>query len=181
MATTKTRRWTADELERTPPDGRWELIAGELVAMTPAGGEHGEIGSGMVARLWLHNRGCRLGKVYGADTGFVLAPNVILVPDAAFVRMDRLPAEEDQRRWLRLAPDLVVEVVSPTDRAADVAAKVARYLDAGVTLLWVLHPRTRAVTLHAADRSEQTLREGDELDGGEVLPGFRVAVAEIFG
>jgi len=179
MATTTTR-WTVDDLERSSPDGRYELIDGELVEMAPAGGEHCELGMGFGARLWLQVRERRLGKVYGADTGFVLGSALLVVPDVAFVRADRLPSPPEQRTWPRLAADLVVEVVSPTDRATDVRAKVMRYLDAGVPLIWVFYPRTRIVSVVAPDRDERILREGEVLDGGAVLPEFRLAVADIF-
>jgi len=178
MATTKL--WTIEELERTSLDGRYELIDGELMEMAPAGGEHGEIGLGFGARLWLYVREQRLGKVYGADTGFVLASNLLVSPDVAFVRFDRLPTPAEQQMWLRLAPDLAVEIVSPTDSLAEVRAKVERYLDNGVPLVWVFQPRPKTVSVFGPDRTERILVDGDVLDGGDVLPGFQVAVSDIF-
>jgi Uma2 family endonuclease len=180
MATTKL--WTIEELERDPPEGRWELVDGELVEMAPSGGEASTIGAEVARHLGNHVVPRRLGRVFNADGGFVIFPDRELVraPDVAFVGADRLPAGRAAPGYQRLAPDLAVEVVSPTDRPGEVAAKVAEYLAAGVRLVWVLEPRPRTVTVHAPDRPPVVLGEGDELDGGEVLPGFRVAVAELF-
>lgn len=179
MVTTKAI--TADELEQMDlGDGRYELIHGELVEMTPAGGEHGAVGMDFGAHVWNFVRERRLGKVYNADTGFRLGPKLILVPDVAFVRADRVPPASEHRKILRFAPDLVVEVASPTDRPGAIAAKIADWLDAGVRLLWLVHPPARTVTVYAPGRPERVLREGDVIDGEDVLPGFRLAVAELF-
>lgn len=180
MATS--RAMTVEELERAPLEGRYELIDGELVELAPSGGDASNVGAVVAFFLIAHVRPRRLGKVFGANGGFVLFPDrqLVRVPDAAFVRADRLPPIEEQQGFLRLAPDLAVEAVSPFDRATEVEAKVAMYLEAGVRLVWVIHPRSRRVTVYQPDREARLLREGDELDGGEVLPGFRLAVAELF-
>lgn len=179
MATTKTM--TVEELERSSLDGRWELIDGELVEMTPSGRRASRVGVRFATHLsnFVVPRG--LGEVYGADGGFVLFPgrDLLRVPDAAFVGADRL-ASADEDGFLRLAPDLAVEVVSPFDRPGEVAAKVADYLAAGVRLVWVADPPARRVTAHAPGRAAWVPGEGDELDGGNVLPGFQVPVVELF-
>jgi len=180
MATTKV--WTVEELERDgAPEGRWELVDGELVEMAPSGRRATRVGVAIARHLGNHVVSRGLGEVSGADGGFVLFPGreVLRVPDAAFVRAERL-VEADEDGFFRLAPDLAVEVISPTDRMAEVLAKVAMYLEAGVRLVWVADPISRTVTVYAADRSPTVLGEGDELDAGEVLPGFRVAIAELF-
>jgi Uma2 family endonuclease len=179
-----TKLMTADDLLRLPDDGfRYELIAGEPHRMPPAGGEHGETGQETAGWLWTFVRAGRLGKVYGADTGFVLRedPDTVVAPDAAFVRAERLPSPDARRGYLRLAPDLAVEIVSPHDRPADVEAKTRLYLDVGVPLVWVLRPNERTVTVHAAGQEPRRLGTTETLDGGNVLPGFRIAVAELFG
>jgi len=180
MATTKL--WTVEELDRGGgPEGLWELIDGELVEMTASGRAAGKLAMwiGTILLGFVLPRG--LGEVYGADTGFVLFPgrNVIRVPDASFVRADRLQGLDDYN-LIRLAPDLAVEVRSPNDCVPDVLAKIEMYLDAGVRLVWLVDPRARTIALHAPGREIRLLGEGDVLDGGEVLPGFRVDVAEVF-
>ena len=179
------KRITVDDLERDGvPDGLWELIDGRIVEVTPAGGEASARAMWIGTLLSNHVLPWRLGRVYGADGGFVLyhgQPNEMLrVPDVAFVRADRVPPPEQHARFLRLAPDLTVEVVSPHDATREVAAKAAMWLDAGVRLVWVVDPSARTVAVHASGRPLRILAPEDELDGGDVLPGFRLAVAELF-
>lgn len=174
---------TAGELERLGDYRyRYDLIRGRVHRLAPAGGEHGEIAGEVAGRLWAHVAPRQLGRVYGAETGFLLArdPDVVLAPDAAFVRADRLPPRAERRGFLRLAPDLAVEIVSPSEREADVAQKVREYLAAGVRLVWVLYPLRRTVLVYEPGATVRTLRAADELDGGDVLPEFRVRVADLF-
>lgn len=181
MATTKLV--TAQDLwELDPGEQRYDLIRGELIEMSPASARHGEIAMTIGGHLWSHVRALGIGKTYGAETGFILArdPDIVLAPDAAYIRLDRLPAEIDQDRFLELAPDLVVEVVSPSDRSRDISDKVMEYLGAGVQLVWLIEPRRKLVTVYTPDRKSSILTVDDELDGGEVLPGFRIHVADIF-
>ena len=181
MATT--RVMTAEELWRLPDDGyRHELYWGELRRTMPSGGEASHIGVRFGARLLVFVEEQDLGFVTGADGGYLLArdPDVVLAPDAAFVRADRVPPPEERTGFLAVPPDLAVEVVSPGDSAPEVAAKVAVYHRLGVRLVWVADPGPRTVAVHSAGGAPHVLREGDVLDGGDVLPGFRWPVADIF-
>jgi Uma2 family endonuclease len=119
--------------------------------------------------------------VFGADGGFAPFPDrqTVRAADAAFVRADRLPPP-DQEGFSRLAPDLVVEVVSPSDRMTDVTAKAMMWLDVGVCPVWAVLPSSRTVTVYGPDGVPRMLREGDELDGGEVLPDVSVPVSALF-
>ena len=174
---------TADELAELPGDGcRYELVDGNLRVMSPAGFEHGRVALRIGARLDEYVRVRRLGHVVAAETGFRLSrdPDTVRAPDAAFVAADRLPPRDEQQRFLELAPDLAVEVVSPTDRAAEVTEKALAWLAVGVSLVWVVYPAQRLVAVYLPDGSVRHRREGDEVDGGAVLPGFRLPVADIF-
>lgn len=168
------------ELEDTP--GRYDLIRGELVRMPPAQTEHVDFAAAVVARLYLHAYENKAGRVYTAEPGFVLArdPDVLVAPDAAFVRRDRLPPPGQRSGFFRLVPDIVLEVVSPSDRQRDVSNKVGEYLDAGASLVWVVEPNRRQVVVYSSDRTARILTVDDYLDGGDVLPGFQMPVAEIF-
>lgn len=184
MVTTK--RLTVDDLERDGmPDGLWELIDGRIVEVAPAGGEASSTAVMIASFLVPHVRASRLGRVYGADGGFVLYPGeereMLRAPDVAFVRAERVPPPERHARFLRLAPDLVVEVVSPGDSAREVGEKVAMWLAAGVRLAWLVDPRPRTVAVHESGRPVRVLGDRDELNGGEVLPDFRVGVDDLFG
>jgi Uma2 family endonuclease len=174
---------TAEQLAELPDDGRhYELVRGVLVAVAPAGGRQGENAGQIAGHLWLFAEPRGLGRIYIAETGFILArdPDIVRAPDVSFVRAERLPPLDRREGFLELAPDLAVEVVSPSDRARDVMDKVIEYLDAGVRLVWIVEPRRRIVTIWTPDRTARILTEADELDGGDVLPGFRLPVAQIF-
>jgi len=182
MATT--RLFTVQDLEHMESDEaeRFEVIAGMLREVEPMGGLHGEIGVRLIVPLgsWVLSR--KLGEVYTESTHFIVLrdPDVVLMPDVAFVRADRLPPESVREGFMPLAPDLAVEVLSPSNRAAAMNEKIGLYHRGGVRLVWVVQPRRRAVTVHVPGREPWTLHEFDTLDGGDVLPGFRLSVADIF-
>lgn len=175
---------TAEELEAMPEEERRQvLFRGVLYRMSPTSGHHGR-GLTRTARFvdtFVDEHA--LGIVYSGDTGFVLArdPDVVLAPDIAFVRADRLPPEAEQERFLRLAPDLAVEIVSPSDTGPSVEDKVAAYFEAGVRMVWLMEPRRRTVRVRKPDGTDRLLSEDDELDGDDVLPGFRIRVRKLFG
>ena len=173
---------TVAELETMPLPGRWELIDGELRELAPAADESSSIGATILVLVGSFVLSHQLGRLYGADGGFVLFPDrdTVLAPDVAFVRAERAPQGEARKHFPRLAPDLVVEVLSPSDRASDVLAKLEMYQAAGVPLIWLVDPEKQTVTVIAADHPTRVLRAGDTLDGGEVLPELGVPIADIF-
>lgn len=179
MVTTRT---TVAEFEATCGDDRVELIDGEVVEMVPSSEGSSSIAATIGAMLWIHVRPHKLGRIYSADAGFVLFSDreTVRVPDVAFVRAERMPQGEARWHFPRLAPDLVVEVLSPSDRDRYVRAKVAMYHEAGVPLVWLVDPRAQTVTVLALGQEPVTLTEADTLDGGNVLPDLRIKVAEIF-
>jgi Uma2 family endonuclease len=176
-------RVSIEDLASFPDDGiRRYLIRGRLYEMSPVGGRHGEITTEIAALLHGFVKPTGIGRVFTGDTGFVLSrtEKTALGPDIAFVRSDRLPAEEDRDSFLDLAPDLAVEVISPSDRLTEVTEKVVEYLDSGVRLVWVVEPKKRVITAYHASGSVDFLREDDEITGGDVIPGFRASVAHFF-
>jgi Uma2 family endonuclease len=181
MATT-VKLYTAEDLAAMPGDEPWELWEGALIRVPGAGGEASEIAGDIFALIRPFVRSAKLGMLTTADGTYVLArnPDTVVVPDVAFVRWDRLPGRIRPKSYIPVPPDLAVEVVSPSDTPRDVAAKMELYRRAGVPLVWWVYPERRAVAVYRAGQPVAELREGDELDGGEVLPGFRLPVAEIF-
>ena len=180
---TQTALVTADELFVMAGDERYELVDGVLMPMSPPPGfEHGLAAGAMAAIVGAFVRSEKLGWITGAETGFRLrrSPDTVRAPDFAFVARGRIPPEMDRVRYLDLAPDLVVEVVSPSDGAADVNAKVLLYLDTGVRLVWVVYPGSRTVEVHRPDHASYLLRSEDQLSGEDVLPGFTTPVRELF-
>ena len=182
--TTQKTLITAEQLLAMPTGmgKRYELIAGELITMAPSGWQHG-ISSGAVARtlaVFIHDH--NLGLFLGAETGFRLRrdPDTVRAPDAAFVRAARFPSGSNPAGFVEGAPDLVVEVDSPSDTAAEVQAKTEAWLDAGAELVWLLYPQTRSVTVFKSRSEIRLLSDADTLTGEPVLPGFSVAVADLF-
>ena len=181
MATTKLV--TADDLLAMSDDGRlYELIEGVLHEVSPAGFEASEIAVRIGGRLGLFVDERGLGAVSGADGGFFFgrSPDTVRAPDVAFVRANRLPPADERGGFSPVVPDLAVEVVSPSDRQADVDAKIDFYLAHGVPLVWAVYPRHRTVVAHRPGQEPQTFGEGDVLTADDVVPGFRLSVAEIF-
>jgi Uma2 family endonuclease len=178
MATTKL--WTVEDVEQLPEDEiRYALIRGVLHRMNPPKARHGHIVGVVGRRLGNYIEEHRLGVLYD-QSGFVFErdPDTLLEPDLSFVRLDRLPLDEDA--YPEIPPDLVVEVVSPSRTRPSVEEKVSIYLATGVRLVWVLDPVRRIVRVYRADGSEQMLTELGVIDGEDVLPGFQLAVAELF-
>jgi Uma2 family endonuclease len=177
-----TRHVTVEEFATMPLEGRWELIDGEPVHMPASADESSSIGATIIGFLAPFVRSRGLGRVYGADGGFVLFPDraTVRVPDVAFVRAERVPQGQARKSFPRLAPDLVVEVLSPSDSTSEVVAKMAMYQEAGVLLIWLVDPDKMTVTVIAAGSTATVLGRDDNLEGGEVLPGFSVPVAELF-
>jgi Uma2 family endonuclease len=178
-----TRQLTADDLalfELNIDD--YEILKGTLLERKTVGGLHGRIGYGVGFSLGLHVIPNSLGRLYTSDTGFVIEndPLSVLRPDVAFVRAERIYPGLEERGFMSIVPDLVVEVLSPGDRSPDIAKKIEEYRRASVAILWVVDPRTHTVTVYTPENEPRTLDEDDELDGGEILPGFRLPVREIF-
>ncbi len=172
---------TAHELLRTHlPDKHVELVRGVLLVKEPPGFVHGEITARLTKVLMNHVDARDLGMVLAAETGFKLTsdPDTVRAPDIAFIRRERLP---DPRPigYAELAPDLVVEVLSPNDRPGEVLAKVADWLSAGTTLVWIVDPGHRIARVYRQDGSETLVGPTEALSGEDVVPGFSCPLASI--
>ena len=180
---TTTRPVTAEELLRMPDDGfRYELVRGELRKMPPAGQTHGEYAMSIAASLASYVKAQGLGKVYAAETGFLLEsnPDHVRAPDAAFVSNDRLKQMGESTGFARGAPDLAVEIISPSDRYTEVDEKVADWLEAGTLAVVIVNPRNRTVKVHRSRTDISVLEESDTLDVSEIVPGWRMPIRDIF-
>lgn len=171
-------------------EGPFEIIDGERIFMSPIVQSHNNASSNLVWALmsWLNPR--NLGKLY-IEAPFVLVYNQnwvtgSRVPDMMFVSAVRLEGYKDnnpdwESKPLVLVPDLVVEIVSQTDRYSDVDAKVDRYLEDGVKLVWVLDPQRRKVSAHQLNSNRPLMLSGEDvLTGDDVIPGFEITVSKIF-
>ena len=174
---------TAEQLLAMPDDGnRYELAEGMLIMMSPAGSEHGRIAGRIFARLAVHVEQCHLGETYAAETGFRIAtsPDTVRAPDAAFVSHERLSTVEPTRGYLPLAPDLVVEVVSPNESFSDVETKVAGWLAAGTRIVLVADPADLSLRVYERGGEVRVLKRGDTFDAGEVCRHWTLDVDDAF-
>nr|BAL53811.1 hypothetical conserved protein [uncultured Planctomycetota bacterium] len=162
-------------------DKRLELDEGRLIIMPPAGDLHGTQCATIVALLVKYIESSGLGRVSCNDPGLILGrnPDTVRAPDVVYYR-ENVSWEAIPRGLAERLPQLVVEVVSPTDRPNEVVRKVQQYLRAGIAMVWVVDPEDRTVGVYRGGREPQVLGEGEVLSGEEVLPGFSVAVAELF-
>jgi len=160
-----------------------ELVEGVIVDISRPGGEHGEILMLVAGRIHNHVREHNLGRVVVGDTGFVLerrddGKDTVRGLDLAFISKAK-SSERLSSGWISFAPDLAVEVISPSNKAGDIELKIQQLLSAGTSVIWIVYPDLRSITIHTT-AGAKTLMEDDTLTGGEVLPDFEVSVADIF-
>ena len=183
MATATTELLTAEDLLRLSSEGvKGELIRGVLCETVSVGMEHTFIAGNMMAPLHTHVRRSRLGRVGGTDGGVLIQrnPDTVREPDIFFVSAEKLPLDAKVQGYLEVVPELVVEIVSPSDRQEAVNDKTLMWLGLGVLMVVEVYPAERAVMVHRPGVPAVTLTGDDALDGGDVLPGFRLPLREIF-
>ncbi len=175
---------TAEELIRLSDDEwHYELVEGRLVRMSPTGWRHGRVVMALLRAVDRFVQEHHLGEVCPAETGFRISaeggPDTVLAPDLAFVCAGREPAPGTEG-YPHLVPDLVAEVVSPSQGRAEMGAKAQRWLSAGVRLVWIVVPEARTVEVWRDGGLVRIMTDEEELTGEDVLPGFAVAVAHLF-
>ena len=174
---------TAEQFMEMPdiPGKRFELVNGEVIEVPLAGYTHARIVMALVRSLDTFVRTHDLGEIYADGLGYVITrmPDSVRGPDVSFLMKEHVP-DEDFPGFVPFAPDLAVEIVSPHDRADEVHDKVYQYLAAGTRLVWVLWPKTCSISIFGKGGTNGEFGMEDELDGGDVLPGFRVRIDELF-
>jgi Uma2 family endonuclease len=178
---TQAHRYTPEDLLAMPDGKSYELVNGQLVERK-MGAESSRVGGRLYSRLDDFCDGHNLGIVWPADNGyqcFPHAPGLVRRPDVSFVRRGRLPGDVSPKGWVRIPPDLAVEVVSPKDLAGELEEKLDDYRKAGVPLVWVIYPEQRKARIFHLDGPAVELMEDDELSGEDVIPGFRCPLREI--
>jgi Uma2 family endonuclease len=168
---------TVEQFEQLPDNGmRHELDEGELIAVPPVFGLHGKIQAETAYHL-RNFAGQELGLVL-VEAGFRLSRDTVLAPDVSFIRAERARMLDLESRF-ECAPDLAVEVISPSETAAEIAHKVSHYLHAGA-LVWVLYPKNRTVHVFETSKNGRILEGDDLLEAPNLLPGFSVRVSVLF-
>ena len=178
--------WTDDELLSLPRDGnKYEVMKGELV-VSPAGIEHEEIGVRLIVALGKFVREQKLGIVCGSSAGYWMkpegyVPRNFLSPDVSFIAKERLGgAKRAPKKFFNGAPDLAVEILSPSDTIEKLHEKIVDYFENGARLIWVVNVEEQFVLIYHSSQPDQLLRSGDMISGEEVIPGFTVPVSELF-
>ncbi len=174
---------TVSDLYRVPDDGRhYELVHGQIISEPPPGGRHGRLSARLVGLLDRYLRDHPVGVLLTCDPGFILsrAPDTVRAPDVAVVARARYLRLEDESRPIPGAPELAIEVLSPGDRASAVQAKVADFLAAGCSLVWIVDPDAQQVRVYRDLLDVRRLSADDCLEAQDLLPGFRIRVGEIF-
>ncbi len=174
---------TAEALWQMGADAdRFELVKGELIEMTPPGGTHGNIAVRLSSRLQNFVSTNQLGKIM-VESGYLLSnnPDTVRGPDVSFLSTGKIPAGGLPDGYINGAPNLAVEIVSPSDTASIIQDKVQDYLAYGTLLVWIIYPQQQVVVVHHPDGTARTLQTRDTLSGQNVLPGFACPVADIFG
>jgi Uma2 family endonuclease len=160
-----------------------ELIDGELFMAGGSGGEATILAAWLVRKIGNFVDEHHLGYVTGADGHYLIAndPDTELIPDVGFVKKERMP-KPIPKKFLPLAPDLAVEVVSPHDKAKEIRQKIEKYLEHGTKLVWIVYPDSKRVDIYRSSDKEhsQTVDETRILSGEDVLPNFKLSVKDIF-
>jgi Uma2 family endonuclease len=180
---TSTQLMTAEELIRLPRGQyRYELVNGELITMSPAGHDHGRVTLRIASPLSLFVWDQKLGEVFAAETGFKLTsnPDTVLAPDVCFIKEDRAKEQRKAKGYWPGPPDLAVEVFGPDERKAKVQAKALEWLRYGTTEVWLVDLRHETVSIYRSDKEVITLTIEQELSGGNLIPGFRLPLSEVF-
>jgi Uma2 family endonuclease len=167
-----------EKMQSEYPDYRMELVNGEIVVMSPSGYESEEVATGFAAELlkWVKPR--KLGRVVGSSAGFTLPNQDLRAPDVSFVFAERL--RRSPRSFAELTPDLTVEVKSPSDSIQKLRDKIAEFLSFGTRVGILINPDERAVEVHRSEQATVTLTNGDILTLPDLLPGWEVAIADLW-
>jgi Uma2 family endonuclease len=184
IAVQRVQRLTAEDFfDLNVPDEKTELVDGELLRMSPAGGEHGVIALRIGAWLLMFVEARQLGVVCAAETGFLVRrdPDTVRAPDAAFISREKMGEGRPPKKFWPFAPDLAVEVVSPSEGAEQVQERVRDWFAAGARAVWMLYPGTASVHAYRSPSEVRILQRGENLTGDDdLLPGFSCSVADLF-
>ena len=161
---------------------RFEIVRGEIIPLSPTGGRHGEVESNAILLVGGAIKARRVGRVYAGEVGVVIAaePQTVRGADMAWVHVSQEPVLLSPEGYLLTPPTLVVEVLSPNDRASEVETKTQEYLQVGVRLVLLLDPQNRCATLARPDSTRVVLSAEQTLELPDLLPDWSVSVASFF-
>jgi Uma2 family endonuclease len=172
------------QLCRDNPDLKFERnTKGELVIMPPTGGETGKRNAGITADFVIWNRQAKLGVCFDSSTCFKLPQGGNRSPDVSWVRQDRWDAltPQQKEKFPPIAPDFVLELMSPSDSLEETQAKMQEYMNSGVKLGWLINPKTRQVEIYRQEQAPDILESPTQLSGEDVLQDFILDMAIAWG
>ena len=176
------RVWTEEDLERleSETDRRYELVDGVPKEKGPESMEHSYIALNLGGELRAYVKSHKLGIALESSAVYRMSEGNTRKPDVSFIARERLQEKRLSTKPFDGAPDLAVEVISPTDIWWEILEKLNHYFASGCRLVWLISPPDQTVLVYRADRRSHILQVGDSLDGEEVIPGFTLPVAELF-
>ncbi len=177
----ETQLITGEELLEMPGIGPCELVEGRIVPMSPTGGKHGLIEATVVYELKAFVDQKKLGWVLTGEAGIFTKrnPDTVRGADIAFISKKRLP-QGAPAGFLEVAPELVVEIISPGNPRKEIDKKIKEYLNIGVKWVWLIDPKNRSCMVYRSQTDVQKLTENDSLVGDEILAGFEIKIAKFF-
>ncbi len=176
----KEKEWMAEDFFHSPLSKNHELIEGELIETMSTGFVHGVVAQRIGRFIGNFVSEHQLGEVAAAETGFIMGEKTYRGADGAFISNENLEKHGYPQGFFPVAPDIAIEVVSPNNTSEEMMEKVNLYLENGSRIVWIIYPQTRVITVYRQNNVVSLLRENDTLDGEEILPGFRLSVAELF-
>lgn len=164
------------------PDGdRYELVNGELIIVGNSGMEHDNLGAFLCMLLEIYARRNKLGSTFDSSTVFTMKTGNKRSPDVSFVAKDRLKGlKKLPKGFFQGAPDLAVEIISPSNTFDEIHTKIVEYFDSGSKLVWVIYPDEESVLVYYKPQPDKLLQRTDSLDGKTIIPGFTLPLAELF-
>ena len=175
------RNWTDEEFMALPDGDRYELVNGELIIVGNSGMEHGNLGAFLCGLLEIYARRNKLGSTFDSSTAFTMKTGNKRSPDVSFVAKDRLRGlKKLPKGFFQGAPDLAVEIISPSNTFDEIHTKIVEYFDSGSKLVWVIHPDEESVLVYHKPQPDKLLQRSDSLDGETIIPGFTVPFTELF-
>lgn len=173
--------WTDEEFMALPEGGRYELVNGEVIDVGNSGMEHGNIGAYLSGLIELFVRPRKLGVTCDSSTAFAMKTGNKRSPDVSFIAKERLQGiRRLPKGFFQGAPDLAVEVISPSNTFEEIHNKLVEYFENGCRLAWVINPDEQSVLVYRQPQPDRLLKVTDTLSGEEVIPGFELPVAELF-
>lgn len=165
------------------PDTKFERKAnGEIIIMPPTGGETGKRNTDLIGQFWIWNRQTRLGEVFDSSTGYKLPSGANRSPDVSWIKQERWDSltTEQKQKFIPLAPDFALELMSPSDYLVNTQAKMQEYLDNGVKLGWLINPEAKQVEIYRINQDVEVLNSPQTLSGEDILPSFVLDLSNIF-